>query len=158
MSLASILGRCIANFFGRFLTLPDFDENTEKYPFQGPCKFSRIPGKNLARLAGVMGILVGDPAGSCRRPSRVLQTQDVNKMVALDEPCLGRKRASSMWEYAINAESAPDPFESNKISIFYLTRKGSGQASDSNSIPMPCLTHRACKHFHIRQSDIHTIP
>ena len=33
------------------------------------------------------------------------------------------------------AESAPEPFESNKISIFYLTRKGSGQASDSNSIP-----------------------
>ena len=29
----------------------------------------------------------------------------------------------------------PEPFESNKISIFYLTRKGSGQASDSNSIP-----------------------
>ena len=26
------------------------------------------------------------------------------------------------------------PSESNKISIFYLTRKGSGQASDSNSI------------------------
>ena len=32
------------------------------------------------------------------------------------------------------AESAPEPFESNKISIFYLTRKGGGQASDSNSI------------------------
>ena len=27
------------------------------------------------------------------------------------------------------------PSESNEISIFYLTRKGSGQASDSNSIP-----------------------
>ena len=37
------------------------------------------------------------------------------------------------------AESAPEPFESNKISIFYLTRKGSGQASDSNGIPHALL-------------------
>ena len=40
---------------------------------------------------------------------------------------------SNKWLGA--AESAPEPFEANKISIFYLTRKGSGQASDSNRIP-----------------------
>ena len=30
---------------------------------------------------------------------------------------------------------APETFESKQISIFYLTRKGSDQASDSNIIP-----------------------
>ena len=37
------------------------------------------------------------------------------------------------------------PSESNRISIFYWTRKGNGQASDSNSFAMPCLIHRACR-------------
>ena len=46
------------------------------------------------------------------------------------------------------AESAPEPFESNKISIFYLTRKGSGQASDSNSIP----------HALFESSDMQAVP
>ena len=52
-----------------------------------------------------------------------------------DYPITGYRTACMPDDSLGAAESAPEPFESNKISIFYLTRKGSGQASDSNSIP-----------------------
>ena len=45
-------------------------------------------------------------------------------------------------------ESSSEPFESNKISIFYLTRKGAGHPSDSNSIP----------HALFESSDMQAVP
>ena len=84
-----------------------------------------FPGMRIFQTSGFMG-LYGYPIAGY---GTVCMPDDSKK-------AWGMLFESEAWPLPSGAaESAPEPFESNKISIFYLTRKGSGQASDSNSIP-----------------------